>query len=332
MESIDLSVLVAVYNAEKYLDQCLESLIDQSVNKMEVIIVDDKSTDRSNEILKKYEKQFENIKIICKKENEGTLLTRLDGMLRARGRYVTFIDGDDAYEPQSLHNVLAVAMEKGVDILEFEYRMINTNNEEMSNRSMGHNIMPDNTLIEGEKNCFELLERLEVPLFKRFYSKRLCRKVLDYFIQFVDYKDRFKGMLNEDEFITPLFFANARSYYCIGHKIYNYRFLRYGSITHKISLNSERKIRAAEEYMYICLNLSDEFKRKGLLNEKEYFRYKIKGISFFVYRCRECSVPLFYRIKKVSKYYSLWRLLYIYLGSQIFEMKLSKIIKRAKEI
>ena len=54
MESIDLSVLVAVYNSEKYLDQCLESLKDQSVNRMEVIIVDDNSTDRSSEFLKKY--------------------------------------------------------------------------------------------------------------------------------------------------------------------------------------------------------------------------------------------------------------------------------------
>ena len=50
METIDLSVLVAVYNAEKYLEQCLDSLIDQSVVRMEIIIVNDRSTDRSNQI------------------------------------------------------------------------------------------------------------------------------------------------------------------------------------------------------------------------------------------------------------------------------------------
>ena len=86
METIDLSVLVAVYNAEKYLEQCLDSLIDQSVVRMEIIIVNDRSTDRSNQILKKYEKSFKYIKIINKKKNEGTLLTRLDGMFQAVGR------------------------------------------------------------------------------------------------------------------------------------------------------------------------------------------------------------------------------------------------------
>ena len=332
METIDLSVLVAVYNAEKYLEQCLDSLIDQSVVRMEIIIVNDRSTDRSNQILKKYEKSFKYINIINKKKNEGTLLTRLDGMFQAVGRYVAFIDGDDTYQPQSLHNVLGVALEKKVDILEFEYRMIDTENKDVSNSSMGQNIVSDNTLIEGKKQCFDLLDRLEVPLFKRLYSKRLCRKVIDYFMHFIDYRDRFQGMLNEDEFLTPLFFSNARSYCCIGQKVYNYRFLRYGSITHKISTNCERKVRAGEEYMYICMNLSDEFERKGLINKKEYFKYNIKGIQFFLYKCVEGNVAIFHRMKMVNKYYSLWKIMYIYCGKWIFELMFPKGIRKGRRI
>lgn len=89
-----ISVIVPVYNVESYLEKCLNSLVNQSYPNLEIILVDDSSTDSSGEICKKYSKQ-ENIKYIKNDKNRGLSYTRNHGMQEATGEYIGFIDSDD---------------------------------------------------------------------------------------------------------------------------------------------------------------------------------------------------------------------------------------------
>lgn len=89
-----VSIIVPVYNSEKYLEKCLDSLINQTLKDIEIICINDGSKDSSEDILKKYFKNDKRIKIITK-ENEGLSAARNDGLKVASGEYIGFVDSDD---------------------------------------------------------------------------------------------------------------------------------------------------------------------------------------------------------------------------------------------
>ena len=93
---VTLSVIVPVYNTEKYLRECLDSVINQTLKDIEIICINDGSTDRSLDILKEYALKDNRIKIIDKK-NEGVAAARNDGIRIANGEFVCFMDSDDYY-------------------------------------------------------------------------------------------------------------------------------------------------------------------------------------------------------------------------------------------
>lgn len=92
-----VSVIVPVYNTEQYLRECLDSILSQTLKEIEIIIINDCSPDNSIEIIRKYEKEDNRIKVIDKKQNEGVGQARNDGLKKATGEFVCFIDSDDLY-------------------------------------------------------------------------------------------------------------------------------------------------------------------------------------------------------------------------------------------
>lgn len=124
-ERILLSIIIPVYNTEKYLNECLDSLFDPSVDEdeYEVIVVDDGSTDGSPEILKTY-CRHKNFRMITQ-ENSGQALARNAGIKLAEGMYVGFVDSDDYLLPDAVRTLLDFAREADGDIIEFECEMSN---------------------------------------------------------------------------------------------------------------------------------------------------------------------------------------------------------------
>ena len=89
-----VTVVVPAYNTEKYIDKCLQSLLNQSYREIEVIVIDDGSKDRTNEICKKYEQADSRFLLISKK-NTGVSDTRNVGIHHAKGKFIIFVDSDD---------------------------------------------------------------------------------------------------------------------------------------------------------------------------------------------------------------------------------------------
>ena len=92
----EISVLVPVYNVEKHIARCIESILRQPFSDFELIIVDDCTPDNSVEIIRRYMEADSRIRLISKPENEGLMLARKTGYMAAQGRYVVFCDSDDA--------------------------------------------------------------------------------------------------------------------------------------------------------------------------------------------------------------------------------------------
>ncbi len=113
-----ISVVVAVYNAELFLPQCLDSILNQTLKEMEVICVDDASTDRSLEILKQYQEQDNRI-IVIEQEHAGAGAARNKGMQAARGEYLSVLDADDFFDRDMLRLAYTAAEEQKADIVVF---------------------------------------------------------------------------------------------------------------------------------------------------------------------------------------------------------------------
>ncbi len=113
-----VSVIIPVYNAEQYLNTCLDSLAAQTLNEIEIICVDDGSADRSLAVLEQYEKADNRIHII-KQKNAGAGAARNTGMKAAEGEYLSFLDADDFFEPDMLEKAYRRARLDNSDIVVF---------------------------------------------------------------------------------------------------------------------------------------------------------------------------------------------------------------------
>lgn len=109
-----ISVIVPVYNSEKSLKKCIESVLKQSEQDLELLLINDGSTDKSAEICREYEKKDKRVHVIDK-ENEGVSAARNTGILYARGEYIQFVDSDDFIEKDMCKSLLQAVKEQNTD-------------------------------------------------------------------------------------------------------------------------------------------------------------------------------------------------------------------------
>ena len=127
-----LSVIVSVYNTEKYVEKCLDSILNQVYDNIELIIIEDGSKDKSLEILRKY-KKYNNVKLFENGKNKGLSYSRNLGMKKATGDYIGFIDSDDYIEPDYYKNLMTAIMKERSDIAicDMKFKYIPNNPHEM---------------------------------------------------------------------------------------------------------------------------------------------------------------------------------------------------------
>lgn len=113
-----VSIIIPVYNTDEFLEECLDSVINQTYSKLEIIAVNDGSTDRSLEILKGYANKNKNFKIINQK-NSGPSIARNQGIQMAKGKYIYFLDSDDYILPNTFEDLIKVMERNNLDLLRF---------------------------------------------------------------------------------------------------------------------------------------------------------------------------------------------------------------------
>ena len=117
-----VSVIIPVYNTERYLRRCLDSVCNQTLSDIEIICINDCSTDNSLDILKEYADKDKRIKIINFKENKGAAVARNTGIDIVNGEYIGFIDSDDFVDSDFYEKLYNTASENNSDIAKGEYK------------------------------------------------------------------------------------------------------------------------------------------------------------------------------------------------------------------
>ena len=166
-----ISVIIPVYNVKAYLDRCILSVINQTYKNLEIIIVDDGSTDGSGELCDEYQQRDKRIKVLHKK-NEGLSSARNCGLDIAKGSYIGFVDSDD-YIMEDMYESLVACMEKGIDFA--CCGTIYVHEEQKNRRSVGY-------VKASGKTTFTNVEAIEELLLHRYISfsawDKLYRKEL----------------------------------------------------------------------------------------------------------------------------------------------------------
>ena len=124
-----VSVIVPVYNSEKYIEKCLNSIIEQTYKDFELIVINDGSKDNSLEILEKYKNDFPKVITLINQENIGVSKTRNNAIKMAKGKYVMFIDNDDFIDKDYIETFINEAEKEDYDVVLGGYRRPNEKGE-----------------------------------------------------------------------------------------------------------------------------------------------------------------------------------------------------------
>ncbi len=224
-----ISVIIPVHNTEKYLAKCLESAVNQTYKDIEIICIDDASTDNSLAVIKEYAQKDNRIKYESFEENKGVSSARNRGIDIAEGEYIYFLDSDDWLSPNYLEIMLKTTEETKADII-MNRNMISFQNEKYFpfQFQQGQLKIPDNSFIDTIKDTHNISVGPCTKLFKRDFLKK-------YNIKFPD------GYIYEDIFFHYATFAYANKVYFFKGSEYFYRKTE-GSITSNMNSESGKVI------------------------------------------------------------------------------------------
>jgi len=208
-----VSVIVPIYNVEKYLPQCIESIINQTLKDIEIILVNDGSPDNSGKIVDKYEKLDSRIKVIHK-ENGGLSDARNYGMQSAIGEYISFIDSDDWIEWNMLENMCNVASVNNTDIV-VAGKIIEYVNEGYSIKECFENSYMASKSIDVRNAIFHMCEMgLFNVVWNKIYKRRLLLEN--------DFRFVLDAMPAEDIMFNSKVFSNIESLVVMSEAYYHY--------------------------------------------------------------------------------------------------------------
>lgn len=202
-----ISVLIPVYNVEDYLRECLDSVVSQQMENIEIICVNDGSTDGSGDILEEYAAKDSRIKVISKEKNEGLLLARKTAVEAARGEYLLFVDSDDCIDQRLCNFAEEVTKREYADIIQFGAGVCDYSNNENKLAWLQRALMPvDREWENGDVLKQAYVNRSHVTtMWGKLYKAELCKKA------YADLPDT-HCYVGEDIF-TYFFLAHYAQYY-----------------------------------------------------------------------------------------------------------------------
>lgn len=286
------SICVPVYNVEKYLCECVDSVLDQTYQNFELILVDDGSRDNSGRICDKYAKKDERIKVYHKK-NEGQIMTRSFAIEKAIGEFIIFLDSDDTLEKNALHVLCEVIHEYEVDCVIYNYRRFWDDSYYKPSQ-----INEEVVLIDDKRELYKKI------LCDELYNSMCIKAVKHSIIINKDYAEIANIRHGEDLLQSIDILDRCKSVVFIPDILYNYR-INPTSVTHIIDVNSYKVDYTVRE------KILDFLEKEKLFNEEDMKEYHIYSLKLLIQRIMFiCSFKLTYtQIKeklnevKETKYY-----------------------------
>jgi len=276
---MDISVIIPVYNTEKYLSSCIDSIIGQSNVSLEIILVNDGSTDSSPTICDTYANKYENIKVFHI-QNSGPAAARNKGMTVAQGEYVTFTDSDDKMEPLMLYKMISAGKKHNADIICCNYKEVDEQghitDREYSNQT--YNLNHEEALVH-----FYSKDKIYSQCWTKLFKRQL---LIDYHIE-NDSTLRF----DEDIIYNIRAFRYAKTTVIIDEPLYEYT-LRGNSLAH-----GEYYIKHTDQY------INDSIKRVQITQES------VKEETEIVKEWSNVHILLYHnqllgRVASLTKYHS----------------------------
>lgn len=205
-----ISVIVAVYNIEQYIGRCIESIMNQSYSELQIILVDDGSTDESGRICDNYAIKDSRIRVIHQ-ENQGLSEARNKGIQYAEGEWLSFIDGDDFVQPQFLEFLYEAAVNSVCEIAVCDYQKVQEKECVQYCYTKKYNYM--------ELSSYQMLQnwhgrrtKIETVVWNKLYHVSLFQSGIRYP----------RGKLHEDVYTTHLLVAKANKIVIVNAKLYMY--------------------------------------------------------------------------------------------------------------
>ena len=209
-----VSVIIPVYNNENYISDCLDSLLNQTLREIEIICIDDGSTDNSLSILNKYA-EMDNRIIILKQKNKGGGTARNYGMSIAKGEYLSFLDSDDFFDQNLLYDTVNAADNTLADIVVFLFKTYNISSNIYNNISDG--FIKDNfqsLLFNYHSNPNKFFQSFNAAPWNKLFRHSFIKKNGLYF------QDNKRA---NDLFFTVCSFVSAKNIYFLNETLVYYR-------------------------------------------------------------------------------------------------------------
>ena len=272
-----LSIVTPVYNVESFLDRSVQSILSQSYRDIELILIDDGSTDGSSSLCDELAKKDSRVKVIHK-ENGGVSTARNVGLEIASGEYLTFVDPDDFLVPDTyLANMEYLISHKDVDILQYPYCNYISDDEILNYHR------PAEHLLVGAEQIFSNWwsgSPLEYVIWNKIYKRSLWDGV------------RFKvGHISEDTCLVPQFVSRAHSIYISEKGLYYYQRDRVDSYTFgEYSFSKHLDLFYAHTAIYDCFKMFPEMVTEKVLAFTRLYRRLITACQ--TDRAADIKAPL----------------------------------------
>lgn len=256
-----VSVIVTSYNNAKYIENCLDALRKQTLENIEIICVDDASTDNSREILERYEKKDKRIKVIYRAENGGVSQARNIGIKKSTAPYIMLCDGDDYYATEACEKMYKAITDNKVDLALCEVNVIYHASQYMKSS--------DNEYYRLKYAGKQLLSNAKIFNTDLSPTDKIFRKEIlkKYEITFPE------GLRFEDAYFCVAYMSISKTAYYLKKKLYNY--VRHDDSLMSQTWSNDAKEDNAIDHLYIAFRLYNFLEQNDLIdgNETFFWRY-----------------------------------------------------------
>lgn len=262
MQESLVSIIIPVYNAEKFLANCLDSCLNQTYTNVEVVAINDGSTDSSLAILNQYAAKSDKI-IVINKPNQGVTASRKLGLSIARGKYISFLDSDDTIPDNAVGLLYNSIVSNNSDIAIGNVEIVNKSNESL--------LIIQNSIIDKEKPNYLLYSLLDKKIFPALCGKLYKAELFNNIEHPLDYsvgEDIITNILIFDKYTIKASFIDTTIYYYM---------MNPNSVTH---IHNEKYLYGRQKYIMWLIEYSKKLELDSSLND--YF-YKLIVEEYYTF-------------------------------------------------